>query len=101
MASRITLTIACDDFDHIRALMDGSVKPEGIEPVFITVLTNPERHGRMVRELAFDVCELNLPTYLIARDSGVPITAISFCSASSATAMSTSIRSRALPSPRT
>jgi 4,5-dihydroxyphthalate decarboxylase len=76
MASRITLTVACDDFDHIRALMEGSVKPEGIDPVFITELTNPERHGKMVRELAFDVCELNLPTYLIARDSGVPITAI-------------------------
>ena len=29
MASRITLTIACDDFDHIRALMDGTVKPPG------------------------------------------------------------------------
>ena len=76
MASRITLTIACDDFDHIRALMDGAVKPPGIDLVFITELTNPERHGRMVRDLAFDVCELNLPTYLIARDTGVPITAI-------------------------
>jgi 4,5-dihydroxyphthalate decarboxylase len=76
MASRIPLTIACDDFDHIRALMDGTVKPQGIDLVFITELTNPERHGRMVRDLAFDVCELNLPTYLIAREMGVPITAI-------------------------
>ena len=76
MASRITLTVACDDFDHIRALMDGTVKPQGVDLVFITELSNPERHGRMVRDLAFDVCELNLPTYLIARDHGVPITAI-------------------------
>ena len=76
MASRITLTIACDDFDHIRALIDGTVKPQGIDLVFITELTNPERHGRMVRDLAFDVCELNLPTYLIARERGVPITAL-------------------------
>ncbi len=76
MASRIPLTIACDDFDHIRALIDGSVKPQGLDLVFITELTNPERHGRMVRELAFDICELNLPTYLIAREQGVPITAI-------------------------
>jgi 4,5-dihydroxyphthalate decarboxylase len=75
MASRITLTIACDDFDHIRALIDGTVKPQGIDLVFITELTNPERHGRMVRDLAFDVCELNMPTYLVARDAGVPITA--------------------------
>ena len=76
MASRLQLTIACDDFDHIRALMDGTVKPQGIDIIFITELTNPERHGRMVRDLAFDVCELNMPTYLVARDAGVPITAI-------------------------
>ena len=64
MTSCITSTIACDEFDHIRALMDGTVKPQGIDLVFITELTNPERHGRMVRDLAFDVCELNMPTYL-------------------------------------
>ena len=56
--------------------MDGTVKPQGIDLIFITELTNPERHGRMVRDLAFDVCELNMPTYLVARDAGVPITAI-------------------------
>ncbi|MGH6741297.1 MAG: ABC transporter substrate-binding protein [Bradyrhizobium sp.] len=76
MASRLQLTIACDDFDHIRTLMDGTIKPQGIDLVFITELTNPERHGRMVRDLAFDICELNMPTYLIARAAGVPITAI-------------------------
>jgi 4,5-dihydroxyphthalate decarboxylase len=76
MSNRLTLTIACDEFDHIRALIDGTVKPEGIDLVFTTELTNPERHGRMVRDLAFDVCELNAPTYLIAREQGVRITAI-------------------------
>jgi hypothetical protein len=40
--------------------MERSVKPKGIAPVFIAQLTNPERHGKMVRELPFDVCELNL-----------------------------------------
>jgi hypothetical protein len=43
MARWITLTIACDDFDHIRSLMDGTVKPQGIDLVFSTELTNPER----------------------------------------------------------
>lgn len=76
MANRITLSIACDDFDHIRALIDGTVKPHGIDLVFTTELSNPERHSRMVRDLAFDICELNLPTYLIAREQGVPVTAI-------------------------
>ena len=100
MAGRITLTIACDDFDHIRALMDGTVKPKGIDLVFITELTNPERHGRMVRELAFDVCELNLPTYLVARDSGVSITAIPISLFRKFRHGMSSIRSPALPSPR-
>jgi 4,5-dihydroxyphthalate decarboxylase len=76
MSSRISLTVACDDFDHIRALYDGTVKVDGVDLSFITELSNPERHSRMVQELAFDVCELNAPTYLIARDHGVPITAI-------------------------
>ena len=76
MSGRINLTVACDEFDHIRALLDGTVKIDGIDMSFITELSNPERHGRMIRELAFDVCELNMPTYLIAREQGVPITAI-------------------------
>ena len=75
-SSRIQLTVACDDFDHIRGMLDGSVTADGIDLSFITELTNPQRHGRMVRELAFDVCELNMPTYLLAREQGVPITAI-------------------------
>jgi 4,5-dihydroxyphthalate decarboxylase len=72
----LKLTIACDEFDHIRALIDGTVAPEGIELSFTTELTNPERHSRMVRDLAFDICELNAPTYLIALERGVPITAM-------------------------
>ncbi len=76
MSGRIDLTVACDEFDHIRALLDGTIKTDGINLSFITELSNPERHGRMIRELAFDVCELNIPTYLIAREQGVPITAI-------------------------
>src|ERR1700678_2001059 len=76
MTSRITLTIACDDFDIVRAMMDGTVKPDGIDLVFTTELSNPERHSRMVHDLAFDVCELNVSTYLIAKERGVAITAM-------------------------
>jgi 4,5-dihydroxyphthalate decarboxylase len=76
MPAPLSLTIACDEFDHIRALIDGTVRADDIELAFTTELSNPERHRRMVRDLAFDICELNLPTYLIAREHGVPITAI-------------------------
>ena len=76
MPDPINLTVACDEFDHIRALLDGTIEADGMNLSFVTELSNPERHGRMIRELAFDVCELNMPTYLIAREQGVPITAI-------------------------
>jgi 4,5-dihydroxyphthalate decarboxylase len=76
MTGRIILTIACDDFDTVRAMIDGTVKPDGIDLVFTTELSNPERHSRMVRDLAFDVCELNVSTYLIAKERGVAITAM-------------------------
>ena len=76
MTGKIKLTFACDDFEIAMPLLTGAVAIEGVEPVFITELSNPERHGLMVRKLAFDVCELNVTNYLVARDQGVPITAI-------------------------
>ncbi|MGW4485511.1 ABC transporter substrate-binding protein [Amycolatopsis sp. NPDC004368] len=59
-----------------RALKDGEVVPAGFplafkeEPVLV--------HGfrRMVRELAYDVCEMALTTYLTAREHGVRFTAL-------------------------
>jgi hypothetical protein len=92
----LKLTIACDEFDHIRALINGTVKPEGIELYFTTELTNPERHGRMV-----DVCELNAPTLCCARarradhrHAGLPAPLFGM-------AMSSSIRRPASPGRRT
>ncbi|RDE10079.1 ABC transporter substrate-binding protein [Pelagibacterium lacus] len=72
----VPVRIACDAFDTMRALQDGSIGVEGAVLHFETEMTNPERHRRMVRDLAFDICELNVSTYLIARERGVPITAI-------------------------
>jgi 4,5-dihydroxyphthalate decarboxylase len=56
--------------------MDKTIEPAGITLDFQPEMTNPVRHKAMVADLAFDVCELNVSTYLIARDQGVPITAI-------------------------
>jgi len=76
LASRMKLTVACDPFDSVRALMDGTLQAPELELDFVTDMTNPERHMRMVRDLAFDVCELNISTFLIAHDQSVPVTAI-------------------------
>ncbi len=72
----LILTAACDPFELARALEDGSVRARGVELRFQPEMTNPARHKAMVRDLAFDICELNICTYLIAREAGVPITAL-------------------------
>jgi 4,5-dihydroxyphthalate decarboxylase len=74
--AKLNLTIACDPFESIRAMEEKHIEPEGIELAFQPEMSNPERHGRMARDVAFDICELNVSTYLIARDQGAPITAI-------------------------
>jgi 4,5-dihydroxyphthalate decarboxylase len=67
------LTIAMDERPYTAALLDGSLRPEGLEL---------ERAGsgmmfrEMVRNLAFDVAELAVFTYLAALDHGLRITAI-------------------------
>jgi 4,5-dihydroxyphthalate decarboxylase len=60
--ARLRLTLACGDYDLIRALKDETVKPESIELTVVN-LTSPERHWRMMRHLEFDVCELSMASY--------------------------------------
>ena len=73
----LKLTIACDPFESVRALEEKHIAPEGIELDFQPEMSNPVRHRAMARDLAFDICELNISTYLIALDRGAPLTAIS------------------------
>ena len=73
---KVQLTLACGDYDINRGLIDGTVQPEGIDLVTITLLS-PERHWRMMRGQEFDVCELSLACYLMIRDqSSLPFIAI-------------------------
>jgi len=76
MRTPLTLKVACDPFEFVRALEEGQVAAEGLKLAFEPEMSNPVRHRAMARDLAFDVCELNITTYLIARDQGVPLTAI-------------------------
>ncbi len=74
--SKLRLTLACGAYDLLRALIEGAVVPPGIDLNVLT-MASPERHGRMLRHVEFDVCELSLVAYLVARDQGKPFTAIS------------------------
>jgi 4,5-dihydroxyphthalate decarboxylase len=73
--SKLKLTLACGAYDLLRALIDGAVAPPGIDLNVLT-MASPERHGRMLRHVEFDVCELSLVAYLVARDQRRAFTAI-------------------------
>jgi 4,5-dihydroxyphthalate decarboxylase len=73
--AKLELTLACGDYDLLRPLIQGAPLAPGIELNVLT-MASPERHGRMLRHQEFDVCELSLVAYLVARDSGKPFTAI-------------------------
>ncbi|WP_164206869.1 ABC transporter substrate-binding protein [[Micrococcus luteus] ATCC 49442] len=55
---------------------DGTVVPEGYSLDFEEVPVLVQGFRRMVRELAFDVSEIALSTYLTAREHGVKFTAL-------------------------
>ena len=74
--AKLTLTVACGDYDIIRPLKEGLVTAAGLDLVFLTDMGPRERHWRLARKLEFDVCEENVGAYFIARDRGDPISAI-------------------------
>ncbi|MDK3255431.1 ABC transporter substrate-binding protein [Blastococcus capsensis] len=59
-----------------RALLDGTVTPEGATFDFEEVPVLVQGFRRMVRTLEFDVCEMALTTYLTAKAHGVAFTAV-------------------------
>jgi 4,5-dihydroxyphthalate decarboxylase len=76
VSAGLNLKVACDPFEFVRALEERHVTAAGLNLDFQPEMSNPVRHKAMARDLAFDVCELNITTYLIARDQGISLTAI-------------------------
>ena len=74
--SKLRLTIACGDYDTVRALKEGTVEAGGLDLIFLTDMGPRERHWRLARKHEFDVCEENVGAYFMAHDRGDPITAI-------------------------
>ena len=71
----LPLSLACGPYDLLRPLIDGAARAPGIDFTVLT-MASPERHGRMLRHREFDVCELSLVGYLVARDQGAAFNAI-------------------------
>jgi 4,5-dihydroxyphthalate decarboxylase len=76
VSKKLHLTLACGDYEIVRALIDGSVQPEGIELTVLTDMTSDIRHWRMIRGREFDIAELSMSNYLAAKFRGQPFIAI-------------------------
>jgi 4,5-dihydroxyphthalate decarboxylase len=74
--SRLALTLACGDYEIVRALKDGTVKPDGIDLNVLTEMDSTTRHWRFLRNREFDMAEVSCSSYLVARDQELPIEAI-------------------------
>ena len=74
--SKLPLTLACGDYEIVRALKEGTVKPEGIDLNVLTGMDSTTRHWRFLRNGDFDVAEVSGSSYLVARDQGMAVDAI-------------------------
>lgn len=66
MASKLTLSLAIWDYDRVRALVDGRVKPDGIDLV-MHALPVEETFFRQLRYREFDACEMSLSSYCVSK----------------------------------
>src|SRR3989442_3360300 len=76
MAGKVKLTVACGDYEIVRALKEGAVEADGLDLVMLTGMGPRERHWRMARKAEFDVCEANVGAYFMERDQGAALSAI-------------------------
>ena len=74
--SRLKLTLGCWNYDRTRALMDGSVQPDGIDLNYLAMPVE-ETFFRMLRHREFDLAEMSLSSYAVSRfRDPVPFVAI-------------------------
>jgi 4,5-dihydroxyphthalate decarboxylase len=67
--SMLHLTLACEDYDRMRPVKDGIVKPEGIELNYL-VMPVEEIFWRMMKYEEFDASELSMGAFLTAAAQG-------------------------------
>ena len=76
MSKKLPLTLACGDYEIVRALKEGTVQPDGIELTVLTAMDSTTRHWRYLRGQEFDIAEVSCASYLTARAQGTPGSAI-------------------------
>lgn len=63
--AKLDLSLACWDYDRVRPLMDGTVRPDGINLNFQPLVVE-ETFFRMLRHQEFDAAELSLSSYIVS-----------------------------------
>lgn len=63
--SKLKLTFACWNYDRTRALMDGSIQPDGIDLNYLN-LPVEETFFRMLRHQEFEMAEMSLSSYTVS-----------------------------------
>lgn len=63
--TRLSLSLACWNYDRTQALADGTVRPDGID-LNVQVLEVEETFFRMLRHREFDAAEMSLSSYCVS-----------------------------------
>jgi 4,5-dihydroxyphthalate decarboxylase len=67
--AKLNVSIAVRDYDRTRALSDGLVRIDGVDPVFMA-LDPEEIFFRAFRRAEFDICELSVSSFTLKTDQG-------------------------------
>jgi 4,5-dihydroxyphthalate decarboxylase len=68
--AKLKLALACDEYDYLQPLREGTIQPAGIDLNLLTVGSGV-RHERMYRHGEYDACEFSMASYLTARAQGI------------------------------
>jgi 4,5-dihydroxyphthalate decarboxylase len=69
LMAKLDLSVAVGDYDRTRALIDGNVTIDGVDPIYMT-LGPEEIFFRAFRATEFDICELSLSSYTVKTARG-------------------------------
>ena len=67
--SKLKLSVAVGNYDRTRALFDGAVQIDGVDPIFMT-LPPEEIFFRAFRTVDFDICELSMSSFSVKTAQG-------------------------------
>jgi 4,5-dihydroxyphthalate decarboxylase len=67
--AKLKLSVAVGPYDRTRALIDGTVQIDGVQPVCMT-LSPEEIFFRAFRKAEFDICELSLSSFTVKTAQG-------------------------------